>query len=225
MGETRNKLIQQLWHGNEPFAGFDQSSTQPDKQGWKSTHRYLRDSVKEVRPRIIIEIGVWKGGSTITLASALREFGLDGVVIAIDTWLGSSEHWLGQDLFGSLNVTCGYPTLQRTFMANILDESLQDYVVPFPIDSLNAQVVAQKLKWQAQVIHIDAGHDFASVSNDINGWWKILQPGGILIGDDYRPEGRWQGVQEAFDAFVAAEGLILEHRRGKCMIRKPEKAS
>lgn len=219
----RDQLVQQLWRGNDPFEGFDRSAVQPDKQGWSSAHQYLRSSIEEIRPKIIIEIGVWKGGSAITMASALRELGIDGVVIAIDTFLGSAEHWLNSKWFSSLNVSGGYPTLQRTFMANILDEGLEKYVVPFPIDSLNALAVAKRLKWQAQLIHIDGGHDFESVQNDVRGWWKILEAGGILIGDDYRTDGSWAEVRQAFDSFVLAEGVSLEHSRHKCRIRKPAK--
>jgi predicted O-methyltransferase YrrM len=43
---------------------------------------------RTLRPSIV-EIGVWKGSSVITLASKMKELNLDGVVIAVDTWLGA----------------------------------------------------------------------------------------------------------------------------------------
>lgn len=216
--KIRAELVSKLWHGVDPFKQFDRTRLHVDKQGWNSTHSYLRDSVLTLSPQIVVEIGVWKGGSVITLAKTLKKAGIDGVVIAIDTWLGSSEHWLRGD-FASLRVETGYPQMHHTFMSNIIDEGLEDYVLPLPLDSLNAHQVLSKRGLQADLIHIDAGHDHRSVSSDITAWWQLLRSGGILIGDDYSPS--WPGVLQAFDEFVALHGLPLEHKSNKCRLVKP----
>jgi hypothetical protein len=71
----------------------------------------------------------------------------------------------------------------------------------------------------ADVIHIDAGHDYRSVKTDLQIWWPLLRPGGILIGDDYITDDHnpWPGVRQAFDE---AFGSALEHDGGKCRVRK-----
>ena len=35
------------------------------------------------------------------------------------------------------------------------------------------------------VVHLDAAHEYENVLADIRKYWKLLRPGGILLGDDY----------------------------------------
>ncbi|MEP9369782.1 class I SAM-dependent methyltransferase [Xanthobacter sp. VNH20] len=221
MSEMRAELVRKLWHGHDPFEGFDPTGIKVDMQGWGSTHPYLVTSVHEIRPALIIEVGVWKGRSVITMAKTLRALGIPGLVLAVDTWLGSSEHWAIPNMFADLRMKQGYPSLYQTFMANIIHEGLQDLVLPLPLDSGNASVLMRAHKIRAQMMHIDAGHDYRSVANDILQWWPLLESKGIFIGDDYRVDGHFPGVRRAFDELAAAGGLELEHAPTKCRIRKP----
>jgi hypothetical protein len=221
MSEMRAELVRKLWHGNDPFDGFDPTGIKVDKQGWGSTHPYLVTSIYEIRPVLIVEIGVWKGRSVITMAKALRALGIPGLVLAVDTWLGSSEHWAIPEMFADLHLKQGYPTLYHTFMANIIHEGLQDLVLPLPLDSVNASILMRAHKIRPQMIHIDGGHDYRSVATDILKWWPQLESGGILIGDDYRVDGHFPGVRRAFDELATAVGQDLEHSPTKCRIRKP----
>src|SRR4249920_373249 len=91
--ETIKVLRTKLWEGKNPFADLPPGHT-PDPQGWGSSqHEYLSQGIEQLRPTVVIEIGVWKGASVIFMAKKLRELGIDGAVIAIDTWLGSVENW------------------------------------------------------------------------------------------------------------------------------------
>jgi len=71
------------------------------------------------------------------MAKAIQRLNLDAVVIAIDTWLGSSEHYLWEKFVPDLDFEFGYPRLYHKFAANICNEGLQDQVVPLPLDSIN----------------------------------------------------------------------------------------
>jgi hypothetical protein len=75
-----------------------------------------------------------------------------------------------------------------------------------------------------EVIHIDAGHDYKAVHSDLEMWWPLLKPGGILVGDDYKPEseGGFVDVRRAFDDFFGPLGLVpIENTGAKCRIIKP----
>ncbi|RVT94944.1 class I SAM-dependent methyltransferase [Sphingomonas crocodyli] len=221
MTALREELVARLWRGSDPFAHFPASIYQVDKQGWNKNHHYLTEAIGGDR-QLVVEIGVWKGGSTIAMAERMRELGVDGAVIAVDTWLGSVEHWVEEQWTPHLGLVHGYPSIQRKFMANVTDSCVQDYVVPLPSDSINASEIIKWFGIQADVIHIDAGHDYASVMADLSAWWPVLKPGGLYIGDDYHENGvHWPGVYDAHnDFFSAIDVAEFEFVDGKCRLRK-----
>ncbi len=219
---VRNLVVDRIWRGNDPFIGFPGELYAPDTQGWNSVHPYLLSTLDDIRPSIVVEIGVWKGGSVLTMASRLKELGLDAVVIAIDTWLGSWEHWHKNELFKLLDVMNGHPAIFQKFMGNVVRAGLQDYVVPLPLNSINAGHLLKLLDIQPDIVHIDGCHDYEAVIGDFSLWWPQIKYGGALIGDDYYDNGVWPEVRKAVDEFVGSRSLRkFEHLGGKCRLLKP----
>ena len=216
---ARDDVIRKIWRGHDPFSGFPKGLYAVDKQGWRSNHHYLPEAVTLLSPKVVVEMGVWKGASVITLADRMKALGLDGVVIAVDTWLGSSELWANDEWFEMMSVELGRPSLQRKFMANIVDSGLEDYVVPLPLDSYNAAVLLHRANITVDLIHLDGSHHYASVLSDLTAWWPLLRSGGMLIGDDYVPS--YQGVVPAFDDFFGEKNIPITSDAGKCQVRKP----
>ena len=217
----RSELIRKMWRERDPFDGFQAGLYRPDSGGWQSSHRYLVEAIDLLRPSVVVEIGVWNGMSTRTMANRLRDQTIDGVVICVDTWLGSSDHWTSE-FFDQLRFVQGYPTKIRTFMANVVDWDLVEQVVPLPLDSLNAAEVLKTYDITPDLIHLDGAHDYESVSADLRTWWPRLRPGGLLIGDDYYETIHWPGVKRAFDEFFESADLYpFEHTEGKCRVNKP----
>jgi predicted O-methyltransferase YrrM len=224
---TRGRLLDQLFFGRDPLKDFPHRKYPTDLQGWHSQHTYLARAIGEAKPGIVVEVGVWKGASVVTLAKEIQRLKLDAVVIAIDTWLGSSEHYLWEKFIPDLDFEFGYPRLYHKFAANICNEGLQDFVVPLPLDSINGFQLLKERGIRPDVLHIDAGHDYYSVMADLKAWWPQLKDGGVLVGDDYfkKPilgQGKWPEVRQAFDEFFAATPhTIFESGDGKCYIQKP----
>jgi predicted O-methyltransferase YrrM len=223
---TRRRILDQLFFGRDPLKDFPAGRHPTDLQGWHSQHPYLTRAITEVTPAVVVEVGVWKGASVVTMAREIQRLKLDAVVIAIDTWLGSSEHYLWEKFIPDLDFEFGYPRLYHKFAANIVNEGLADIVVPLPLDSINGFQLLKEKAIRPDVLHIDAGHDYMSVMADLKAWWPQLTPGGILIGDDYfRPllgKGKWPEVRQAFDGFFAdTPHSGFEHSDGKCCVRKP----
>jgi hypothetical protein len=219
---TRQDILAALWHGQDPFAGPPDSLRPADLQGWRSRHPFLEEVVVERRPGVIVEVGVWKGASVLYLAGLMAEHGVEGTVIAVDTWLGAVDHWADPGLHAELRAEHGYPNLYRTFLSNVLHEGQAGRVVPLPLDSTNAAALMQMRGIAADVIHLDAGHEEASVAADLAAWWPVLRPGGMLIADDYDAEGgRFPGVMRAVNAFCAANAVEGPWAlRGKCKFIK-----
>lgn len=195
-----------------------------DLQGWSPEadiyHKYLAaaDAVTA------IEVGVWKGTSSSHLAHWLKQQNR-GVLVSVDTWLGSAEpfYWAEGGVAGNhLQRRFGWPTVFWTFLSNIVRQELEGVVVPLPQPSKPATVVLKNYKVQADFIHVHAGHDYGSCLEDIKLWWPFLRHGGYMMGDDYIPE--WPGVVKAADEFAKSCGLELEASGVKWIMRKPSKA-
>jgi predicted O-methyltransferase YrrM len=225
--KVRQTILDRLFFGRDPLKDFPHTNFATDLQGWHSQHPYLVRAMREADPKIVVEVGVWKGASVVTMAKELQRLQQDAVVIAIDTWLGSSEHYLWEKFIPDLDFAFGYPRLYHKFAANICNEGLHDFVVPLPLDSINAFQLLKAKDIRPDVLHIDAGHDYLSVMADLKAWWPQLAPGGVLIGDDYFKKplvgaGKWPEVRQAFDEFFAATPHAkFESGDGKCYVGKP----
>lgn len=179
-------------------------------QGWNGNHPLLTIVPDSFSQQIIVDIGVWKGQSTINIASSLRDKNINGVVIAVDTFLGSAEHWSYDDRdelvekidgSGRLDRVHGMPSLYKVFLSNIFAHKLTDYVIPLPQTSTNACNVLKKFGIAPTLVHVDAAHDYREALADISDYWDIMAENGILIGDDYT-EG-FPGILKAAGEFSA----------------------
>lgn len=122
-------LMQKLY-GRNIWDGFVPTQAEDDIQGWNGDHPALSRLAADGSRPIIVDVGVWKGQSTINLAEKLKENGIDGAVLAVDTFLGSLEHWIYYpDLFQRAQ---GLPDLYTTFLSNVAARGLTDYVIPMP---------------------------------------------------------------------------------------------
>ena len=98
---------------------------------------------------------------------------------------------------------------------------LEQFVLPFPSSSALASYVLKKDNVTAELIHIDAAHEYESVLEDIMLWWDLLVPGGVLLGDDIEPEAHWPGVAKAVREFSRDNNVDYEVQGHKWYIRKP----
>jgi hypothetical protein len=208
-----------LIHGTNVFDGYVPVSPE-DSAGWNSEHATFDEAIAAVRPNVVIDVGVWKGGSTIYLAELLRKNGVAGTVISIDTFLGSLEHWdRKSDAFNMVYRRHGMPLLYDQFLSNLVLRNLTDIVVPLPQTSTTGALLLRRLGIKAGLIHIDASHEYEDVLKDSRMYWEILAPGGYLIGDDYHHY--WPDVIRAADEFAAEKGVSLSARDPKWVVRKP----
>jgi predicted O-methyltransferase YrrM len=218
-GPTYLELMRRI-HGVNIYAGFTPPLPE-DRQGWNSQHPAFDEIIRTIRPDIVIDVGVWKGASTILLADLLKHHGIPGAVIGVDTFLGNVEHWDQTSGFaGLMSFRFGRPLLYEQFLSNVVRAGAQDRIVPLAQTTTIAALLLAKIGVQAGLIHIDASHDYEDVLNDARMYWEILAPGGFLIGDDYNQD--WPDVIEAADAFAAEKNVRLMNSAPKWIVRKPE---
>jgi hypothetical protein len=182
--------------------------------------------VSLVTPTLVIEVGVWKGRSTCFLAEALKQRTRSGAVVAVDTWLGALEFWTRTESAGAPDPTRnllpahGYPQVYYQFLTNVAQRNLSEYVIPFPASSRLAHdfFALHPAQPRAQLIHIDAAHEYRDVVEDVRMWWGLLDEGGIMLGDDF--SSAWPGVIRAACEHAESYGLSLETWDVKWWVRK-----
>jgi hypothetical protein len=193
-----------------------------DLQGWASDDAILEACIKNTQPKLIIEVGSWKGASAIHMAKVCKRLGLDTKILCVDTWLGGVETYQMHDginrwIHESLRHQAGYPRLHETFMSNVIREGFKDAILPLPLPSTVAAEVIRHRGIEAEFIYIDGSHEYDDVVLDLKGYWKLTKNGGIMGGDDYLS---WPGVTRAVDEFVQQEGRPSVRRDRKFAISK-----
>ena len=216
----KNKLCS-LIHKVNPFHNFRYSEYNLDLQGWGSKDPNFLTLIDDLSPKLIIEVGSWKGGSAVFMANYIKKKNLDCKILCIDTWLGAIE-FLGDhedpQRYKSLNHQNGYPTVYYQFLANVMHLSLHDIIIPFPQTSTLAARFLITEDILADMVYIDASHDETDVYADINNYWSLVKVGGVLFGDDYNDD--WPGVKQAVNKFVQDNSLELSFTERHWMIRK-----
>ena len=207
-----------LFNGIDIYDGFDFDITKVDMQGWGSDHPILPWAIENLKPNFIIEVGSWKGRSAINMAKKMESLNINGEILCIDTWLGSPEHWLDpEDWWSSLRVVNGRPNIYNTFLNNVVANGCQNKITPFPITSEAAYFVLKNWSVKSKMIYIDAGHEYESVTKDIEMYWQLLDDGGVMILDDYIG---WSGVTKAVNEFALKNNLQPFGEDGKVVLNK-----
>lgn len=201
----------------DAFADYQLDESRVDLQGWNSKHPFFEAAIDSAEPSLIIELGVWKGMSSIHMAELVKARGFACEILAIDTWLGSSAHLSTAGRRDELSPEHGYPTLYRTFLANVKSTGHDDVIVPLPMDGNSAAYALGRLKVKADVIHIDASHEYAMALNDFRNYWPLLADTGVLVIDDY---ATWPGVSRAACEFAAEIDRPLFGGHGKALLPK-----
>lgn len=206
------KELRKLIHReNDPYANLGENFLAADLQGWGSTSGVFKKYFDIINPKLVIEVGSWKGASAIHMAKTLREKYDDFEIVCVDTWLGSVEHWEGGAGGFLDSMKNGRSTIYHQFLSNVIHEGLTDYITPFPIDSLNAAEFFKRKNIKADVIYIDAGHEYMSVKCDLYEYSHVLINGGYMIGDDWHHEPIKRAARELFtDDDTAPEKIIEE---------------
>lgn len=210
-----------IYRNQSIYDGFQYREENIDLQSWGEDHPVFPYCISILKPKLIIEVGSWKGRSAIHMANSLKTNGLKGEILCVDTWLGSPEHWLAsgdvQFWYDSLKISNGYPGLYQTFLNNVISQNLQDFITPLPLPSETAFFVLEKLDVKAELIYIDAGHEYESVYRDIKMYWKLLTENGVMILDDFNS---WPGVSKAVYQFAYENDLFVWGEYGKAVLSK-----
>lgn len=195
-------ILKQL-HLYNPYDGFNYDLYKDDISGWHGNHYIFFDLLQHIRPKSILEIGTWKGQSAINMAKIIKDLDLDTKIVCVDTWLGSIDFINAESRLDDERDTYpqfGYPQIYYQFLANVIRYRVQDIIVPFP------QTSSIACKWLSEnhinfdLIYIDGSNDYDDVISDLENSWRILEPNGVIFGDDYN-NFNFPDIKKAVDSF------------------------
>lgn len=119
---------------------------------------------------VIVEIGSWKGKSTIWLGKGSITSNRVKIY-SIDPHTGSSEH----------NLWYGKVWTFEEFKKNIKSAAIEDLVIPIVKTSEDA---AKNFNEPVELIFIDAAHEYEFVKLDFELWFPKVIDGGIMAFHD-----------------------------------------
>jgi len=141
----------------------------------------------------IVEIGSFKGKSTICLAMGTKEARREKVY-AVDHFQGSPEHQIGA---GHEDPTIAQEgTTYNEFLQNIHAHNVADYIVPIQLPSVSA---ARRWEGPIRLLFIDADHSYEASRMDFEAWSPHVVPGGLVAFHDI---GGWEGVTQFYNELV-----------------------
>jgi predicted O-methyltransferase YrrM len=163
----------------------------PGYFSYNDLYDYVADNVKP--NSTLVEVGTWLGKSANYLLDKLKELKKEVNFVTIDTFKGTDDEELHQNIVGAFNGDIFYEFIDNTVLSNnygsfdIIKDTSHNAANQFTNNSID-------------YIMLDAGHSYEDVTNDIKIWYNKIKPGGIISGDDYGGS-YFPGVTQAADEF------------------------
>lgn len=136
---------------------------------------------------VIVEIGSWKGKSTIWLGKGSK-LGNKVKIYAIDPHIGSSEH---KERYGRVWTF-------EEFKKNIKNAKVDDIIIPIVKTSEEA---AKNFDEPVELIFIDGAHEYELVKLDFELWFPKVIEGGIMAFHD-TAGWKWPGSKKVVEELV-----------------------
>jgi hypothetical protein len=167
-----------------------------------------------------VECGVWKGGSAMAMALALKQLGDESRDLCLyDTFTGmttpderdvSIDGINASKMFATTNVDdddhkwfwCRSPLDEVT--ANVLGTGYPKDKVRF-IQGKVEDTIPAEAPQKIALLRLDTDW-YASTKHELIHLYPRLQPHGVLIIDDY---GDWEGARRAVDEFIAEKDIHI----------------
>ncbi|MDQ3811821.1 MAG: TylF/MycF family methyltransferase [Chloroflexota bacterium] len=164
----------------------------------------------------MVECGVWRGGSAMLVALALRAFAAtDRSIYLYDTFTGMPEPTQHDvNLFGQSARTLLEHSTNESHVwarASLDDVRANLAATDYPANKLRfvegkvEQTIPGIAPEQIALLRLDTDW-YASTAHELEHLYPRLVPGGVLIIDDY---GHWQGARKAVDEYVARNNLCI----------------
>lgn len=210
------ELRAELWSEENPFAFADPQFVDRGGSSPNLTPDLIDALLSETAPDFWLELGTGLGGTAIAIAERITVAGLETTICTVDSFTGGVTAWLKEKLarerdeWRYLRLTNGRPTLYERFLANIQQSGDEGLIVPLPSTPLVAMRLIGTLVEEGRLIQppeVISFHPEAAAEEllpELHRAWLLLQPGGVLLGDDWATTGVRHDVR-AFARTVEAD--------------------
>lgn len=149
---------------------------------------------------VVVEVGSWKGRSTVVLCEAARATG--STVWAVDSFSGDAEL---RDVHG---------TIDRDVVRAEFDRNTAGYSDCLRVLESDSVAAAEHFE-DASVdwVFIDADHSCSAVLADIAAWAPKVKAGGLISGHDYGRSGVTDAVRRRFGRFDVSGSIWYTRER------------
>jgi O-methyltransferase len=164
-------------------------------------------------PGDYVECGVWRGGSSMLAALEFQRLGIgERRLFLYDTFEGMAEPTAEDGVVARSEWTrhqrpdhndwCYSPV--EEVRANMLSTGLSDERLEL-VQGKVEETIPAVAPGRIALLRLDTDW-YASTRHELLHLFPRLEPGGVLIIDDY---GHWEGARRAVDEYLADEGIQL----------------
>ncbi|MGA3001047.1 MAG: tetratricopeptide repeat protein [Acetobacteraceae bacterium] len=215
------QLCRELYGGDSPLAHADPQYVDAGYPHTNLRPELIESILDAVRPRFWLELGSMLGGSAIRTAAIIKAQMAPTEIVCIDPFTGDVNMWAREQPkkhageWQFLRLERGRPTIYERFLANVTTAGHDDIILPIAATSivgirlLRRLADEQRLAALPDVIYLDSAHEPDETFLELRNCWDLLQPGGVLMGDDWD----WDAVRNDVLRFVETVRLNYEARQ------------
>jgi hypothetical protein len=174
-----------------------------------------------------VECGLWKGGNLILLSSLQEQMGTDRLIYGFDTFTGmvqpqaSDLDYLGnsaaemmvktQKVDGAHSI---HAFASLDLVKNYLFENNSKNIKLIQGDVLETLKNPRNLPEKIAILRLDTDW-YASTKIELEVLYPLLEPGGVLIIDDY---GHFEGARKAVDEYFQTDRPFMHYVDYTCRL-------
>jgi predicted O-methyltransferase YrrM len=246
-GGVYGQLLSSLYGTEGPYTG---AAPRYRDEGYPHTNlipEVVASVLDVVRPRFWLELGSMLGGSAIRVADAVKSGSHATQIVCVDPFTGDVNMWAWEQPkktageWQFLRLERGKPTIYDRFLANVAAAGHADVILPIAATSIVGLKLLRRLANESRlsllpsVIYLDSAHEPDETFLELQNCWALLEPGGVLMGDDWSWDsvrndvlkfartvrmnsGVCQQLMQRHQRFTQVEGILLD--RGQWLLAK-----
>ncbi|OLC99949.1 MAG: hypothetical protein AUH86_01220 [Acidobacteria bacterium 13_1_40CM_4_58_4] len=161
--------------------------------GWKMHLPFAYDLVRELKPKVFVELGVYKGESYFTFCQSVEENGVATQCYGIDTWRGDVHTGIYGPEIG--NEVVAYNSRYSRF-SHLMAMTFKEAAGEFSDGSID-------------LLHIDGTHRYEDVKKDFETWLPKLSQNGIILFHDVTARVKGFGVDKLWREIARPRASFL----------------